>query len=262
MPRLFTPIRSKRSTEVRISRPLQTPIDAPGSPSNLTPELVCSPSIFVKTECSAGNLPDTVAERTAQPDSAVGVPMGRVPDTDSNGATAWPSELYKRSSTMWLLPPHSNQSSAIVNLLQTEIQSHNITRDMLHTTEQRRLEAVQKNNQLTTDTQSWAAAYNNLTVALGKCAEEYSRVSADNVNLREQLQAHGVSHNLLLQLCSNVGQTFSPDRRAPENHDIRILHGNSSEEWLSNRRAIVQGTGYQDMSYDSDGSECHGSPEV
>ena len=96
---------------------------------------------------------------------------------------------------MWLLPLRSDQASAIATLLRAEIDSHNITREMLYATEQRRLEAIQRNSQLLTDNSqlltdnnSWATAYNNLTTALCRCSEEYSRLSAENVAVKSQLQ--------------------------------------------------------------------------
>jgi hypothetical protein len=85
---------------------------------------------------------------------------------------------------MWLLPPQADQSSAIALLLRTEIQSHNTTREMLHATEQRRLEAFQRCDRLQSDIRAWMAAYNGLGDALCKCSQEYSRLLAENAALR------------------------------------------------------------------------------
>jgi hypothetical protein len=104
----------------------------------------------------------------------------------------WPSELHNQRDTMWLLPPCSDQASALALILRTEIQSHNITRETLHMTEQRRLESVLKCNQLCTDVQGWSVAYNNLTTALRQCSEEISRLSAENVALKAGMQASRV----------------------------------------------------------------------
>jgi hypothetical protein len=102
----------------------------------------------------------------------------------------WPSELRNQGDPTWLLPtPCGEQASTLALVVRTEIQSHNITREMLYSTERRRVEAVQKCSQLEVDARSWAAAYNNLTTALGRCAEEFSRVSAENVALKTELQA-------------------------------------------------------------------------
>jgi hypothetical protein len=99
----------------------------------------------------------------------------------------WPSEIQR--DTMWLLPPCSNQSSTLAMILQTKIQSHNITRETLHMTEQRCLESVLSCNQLRMDVQSWSVAYNNMVNALRDCSEEYSRLSAENLELKANTQA-------------------------------------------------------------------------
>lgn len=209
MPRLFPPLRPKRPANEAIPEPLRTPV----SPSSFAPELVCSPSMFVKTEKedSSPLAPVTtnvatqmIAQPSALPSysSTAATADAREPETCTSveavgifntSPSGWPSEVYNQTSTMWLLPPNSNQSSAIATLLQGEIQSHNLTREMLHATEQRRLEAVQKCNQFANDARGWAAAYNNLSAALGKCAEECSRVAAENLTLRTQLQSPNVS---------------------------------------------------------------------
>jgi septation ring formation regulator EzrA len=64
-----------------------------------------------------------------------------------------------------------------------------MSREMLHATEQRRIEAVQQYNRVTSENESWSAAYNNLTTALHRCSEAFARVSAENQTLRAQLQA-------------------------------------------------------------------------
>ncbi|CAI6338160.1 unnamed protein product [Periconia digitata] len=113
----------------------------------------------------------------------------------------WPSQLASSNSTMWLLPPYTDQSTAIACLLKTEIQSHNITKEMLHNTEQRRLDAARQCERLQTDVNAFSMAYNNASASLQKCAEEfarlcedYARVSSENLKLRDsnlyQQQTH------------------------------------------------------------------------
>lgn len=167
--------------------------------------------MFIKTEkedlsprlpITADIATQTVAQPSAPPSYTAAAVMADAEESQicesveadviTNNPSEWPSEVYNQTSTMWLLPPNSNQSSAIATLLQGEIQSHNITREMLHATEQRRLEAVQKWNQFANDARGWAAAYKSLSAALGKCAEECSRVASENVTLRTQLQTFKV----------------------------------------------------------------------
>ncbi|PVH95986.1 hypothetical protein DM02DRAFT_133171 [Periconia macrospinosa] len=113
---------------------------------------------------------------------------------------------------MWLLPPYTDQSSAIASLLRTEIQSHNITKEMLHNTEQRRLDAVGRCGRLEADVNVLNIAYTKASTSLQKCAEEfarlcadYSRVSAENTQLRDStlksqiydgMQSHNTSATL------------------------------------------------------------------
>lgn len=100
----------------------------------------------------------------------------------------WPSEIRNLGDTNWLLPAYSDHSSSLASVLRTEIQSHNITREMLHSTEQRRLEGAQRCKQLQADLQSWVTAYNTLTTTLARYAEEFSRISTENVTLKTRMQ--------------------------------------------------------------------------
>ena len=59
---------------------------------------------------------------------------------------------------------------------------------MLYAAENGRLEAVENLNHLLADTNNWATAYNNLALAPCKCSEKYSRLPAENISLRTQLQ--------------------------------------------------------------------------
>lgn len=139
----------------------------------------------------------------------------------------WPSQIAQSNSTMWLLPPSSDQSSAIAQLLRTEIQSHNITREMLHATETRRLQAVQNCNRLLDEAHSWATAHNNLTSALNKCSEECSRLSAENVSLKTQLKcvnmqvSHQINEGVHRQLTTKT--IFRLDKFAPKDKQIQLL---------------------------------------
>jgi hypothetical protein len=109
---------------------------------------------------------------------------------ENTNFTPWPSELHHQGDTRWLLPSsYSDQASTLALILRTEIESHNITREMLHGTEQRRLEAVQRCTQLQADARGWAVAYENLTATLGHCAGEFSRLTTENVGLKTELRA-------------------------------------------------------------------------
>jgi hypothetical protein len=101
----------------------------------------------------------------------------------------WPSQIAHQQSTMWLLPPQTDQSSAIALLLRTEIQSHAITREMLHQTEQCRIQSAQRIVYLETECRNWSTAYENLASTLSKCSEEIQRVSLENVSLKTQRDA-------------------------------------------------------------------------
>ena len=144
----------------------------------------------VASEQGAGSA--SVTTPTTLPHSAV-TPQPRLEPLVVNNCIsphtigAWPSQMG-HGSTKWLLPSPSDQSAAIASLLKTEIQSHNITRDMLHATERKRLEAVQLCNQLTSDAQSWATAYQNSAAALVKCTEEYTRLSTENLEIKAEIQ--------------------------------------------------------------------------
>jgi hypothetical protein len=292
MPRLFPPLRPKRPATESIPEPLKIgePMPAPVSPLSFAPELACSPSVFVKVEKNDQSQATDVATQTqAEPsvtpahDStaiAAAIPCTvdsepLYPELASSDPTCWPSEVYNRTSTMWLLPPHSNQSSAIATLLQAEIQSHNTTREMLHTTEQRRLEAVQRSNRFASDAQGWAAAYNNLNTALGKCAEEYSRVAAENVTLKSQMRCFKVSLAEPLQAQVDSSQDYLHNTPPSSDDQICILQtGQAGRQDMSESSAgpvtfetfdKSGGTGnllHYEPCYDSECSEGPYSPEV
>ncbi|KAF2010521.1 hypothetical protein BU24DRAFT_467144 [Aaosphaeria arxii CBS 175.79] len=99
----------------------------------------------------------------------------------------WPSQIASNNAT-WLLPPHNDQAAALAMMLRTEIQAHNIAKEMLHATEQRRLEVFNICSRLSIEVRGWEAAYNSMTEALQRCSDEFSRISAENVSLKTQLQ--------------------------------------------------------------------------
>jgi hypothetical protein len=180
MPRLFAPLRPKRHDSALLPEPLRTPGSA-GHPSDITAPGNVKPEPGTVPPVPPNELP---MQQPAPMDNMV----HEEPSPQSQDGTMWPSEIYAQSSTMWLLPPYTDQSSAIAMLLQTEIQAHKITREMLHATEQRRLEAVQNINQLQVDIRSWTTAHENLTFVFGKCSEELSRLRAENEKMSLQLQ--------------------------------------------------------------------------
>jgi hypothetical protein len=151
MTRTIAPIRPKRPAEDEIPVPLRTP----------APPLQSQPAT-----------------------AALDVPGFLPPACPPAASAAQPIVRDLPPSPSALLPPYADQASAIALLLHTEIQSHNITREMLHGTDQQRLEAIQRCERLQVDISSWTVAYNNLTVALHKCSEEYSRLSAEHLALR------------------------------------------------------------------------------
>lgn len=116
-------------------------------------------------------------------------------------ATAWPSQVASRMTTSWLLPAHNDQSSAIALLLRTEIESHKISKEMLHATEQKRLEAVHHcqhleaaKQRLETDVCNWVAAYNALAAVFSQCSNELKRLSG-----RGSVQGNEVDADAALQ---------------------------------------------------------------
>ncbi|KAF2690345.1 hypothetical protein K458DRAFT_399679 [Lentithecium fluviatile CBS 122367] len=221
----LTYLRPIPQAEEQIPEPLRTPA-APSyahesipKPSPSTPKMVhetCAPLV-------PGPCPTPAMVPSPSTLSSASEPTSAQPATENDPSLPiperWPSQIAQSSSTMWLLPPHSSQSSAIAQLLQTEIQSHNITQEMLHATENCRLEAVRKYNSLVADTHSWITANNNLTSALYKCSEECSRLSAENVSLKTQLQ------------CINMQSTFQLDDFALENKKLQIVRKNPSHRF-------------------------------
>ena len=153
-------------------------------PSIETPEVAMSE----EAECSAGSSPSICSATAPEAWS----PSLTAPEAlgDQNSTTQWPSQVTQRSSCAWLLPPYQDQSSSIILLLRAEVESHNITREMLHATEQRRLEAVQRCEQLLSDSKGWAAAYNSLMVVVQNCSAEYARLSSEHAALKVRLETH------------------------------------------------------------------------
>src|SRR5438552_497247 len=92
MPQPLLPLRPKRPADDQIPEPLRTPAPPLRSPASSAPEVSCSPS--------------AAAPEPLDPQPAV-VSHGPLLQTPN----AWPSQIAQRSSTMWLLPPHSDQSS-------------------------------------------------------------------------------------------------------------------------------------------------------
>ncbi|KAF5845584.1 hypothetical protein GGP41_009363 [Bipolaris sorokiniana] len=230
MSRNLPPLRPRRPTDGTISEPLRSPFRTP-PPCDLrnATATVTSPTRYASELCT----PLPVIKEEATEKSSMFVQQPENPHNPAfqqrprpvreanmnhgvNNATIWPSEIHSQSSTMWLLPPHSDQSSAITSLLRTEIQSHSITREMLHATEKRRLEAVQRGNKLLQDTHGWAAAYNNLTMALGKCYEEYSRVLGENTEMKLKLEQSRESQAHVDAMDENQIQNFGHDSIAQE----------------------------------------------
>ncbi|KAF2197901.1 hypothetical protein GQ43DRAFT_443827 [Delitschia confertaspora ATCC 74209] len=168
----------------------------------------------------------SVPQSSPATDPPISVPIEKATLAPCN-QIAWPSQVAQ--STMWLLPPHSDQSAAITQLLRTEIQSHNITREMLHTTEQRRLEAVQNYHKIWAENQAWATAYNSLTAALHRCSEEFARVTAENEAMRTRMNASGS------EIVSTPHLLLDPI--APKNRQIQVLRKRLSQ--LSNGKAEV-----------------------
>ncbi|KAF2727572.1 hypothetical protein EJ04DRAFT_581940 [Polyplosphaeria fusca] len=126
----------------------------------------------------------------------------------------WPSQLAQGDNTMWSLPPHSDQASAIALILRTEIQAHNTTRHMLHVAEQRRLQAAQFCERLQEDARNWSTAYDNIAAALSKCSEAYARLSAENMSFKERLN----------------DPNFRLDPVAPKDKQIRLLRKKLSRQ--------------------------------
>ncbi|KAF2174295.1 hypothetical protein K469DRAFT_720973, partial [Zopfia rhizophila CBS 207.26] len=184
-----------------------------------------------------------------------------------NNGHPWPSQIAQTSSTMWLLPPYSGQSSAIALLLQKEIQSHNITREMLHATEQRRMEAIQYCNRSLADNRVWSAAYNNLTAALHRCSQEYSRLSAENEAMRAQIhdlnsQVIPSGHPLHLMLIlpqTLCAPSFELDPTAPQKKQIQVLQKRLSRQ-LNEREVSSDGSWERKLCVAGNELECSPSP--
>ncbi|KAF2189308.1 hypothetical protein K469DRAFT_747999 [Zopfia rhizophila CBS 207.26] len=189
-------------------RPLRPkrPYDDPIPELFRTPKPSVSPAVSGPGQSSS---PSATAPEPINPQAS-----GSCHAPNTNNGHPWPSQIAQTSSTMWLLPPYSGQSSAIALLLQKEIQSHNVTREMLHATEQRRMEAIQYCNRLLADNRVWSAAYNNLTAALHRCSQEYSRLSAENEAMRAQM--HDLNSQVLRRRLSRHLGVKGSESSAPD----------------------------------------------
>lgn len=206
--RLLLPLHPKPPMDEDIPGPPRTPtLPQRSLASSAERHLPSSPSIAPEHV----EMPDSPSSIAHEPTYLQHAASGNGATT--NGGAVWPSQVAQSASTMWLLPPPSDQSSAIAHLLRTEIQSHNITREMLHATEQRRLEAVQRCEKLLADIRSWAAAYNALTAALHKCSQEYSRLSAENVAMSTELQNNSRPVGQLDAVAPKTKQIEGPRRK-------------------------------------------------
>ncbi|PVH95987.1 hypothetical protein DM02DRAFT_659645, partial [Periconia macrospinosa] len=153
-------------------------------PAFIEPQVIVEPPTILEHQAYAGlsssytaGQPSSAHAATASQisftptsSSAQQEPVGSFPPVP-NHPVPWPSEVATNTSTMWLLPPYTDQSSAIASLLRTEIQSHNITKEMLHNTEQRRLDAVGRCGRLEADVNVLNIAYTKASTSLQKCAE-------------------------------------------------------------------------------------------
>ncbi|KAF2680645.1 hypothetical protein K458DRAFT_311296 [Lentithecium fluviatile CBS 122367] len=178
---VLVPLRPKRPAEDQIPEPLRTP----GPPSCSLDERHSSQPASPQPTSA----PMPAEEQPAPPVLPMPMPADSQPAANGLPAAAWPSQVSQSTNTMWLLPAYTDQSSAIAMLLRTEIQSHNITKEMLHATEQRRLEAVRRCERLEIDMRSWSTSYAHSSTALQKCAEEYSRVCADYSRASAEISA-------------------------------------------------------------------------
>jgi hypothetical protein len=179
------------------SEPLPS-VSTDAQPSSVAPCYSKPQSTIMDPVLDGMDLDQVISEaRVHMNPSTSGPPADPLPYCyqDTGLPSDWPSEVYSQKDTTWLLPPYSDQSSTLALVLRTEIQSHNITREMLHSTEQRRLEAMQRCGQLEADNRSWAAAYNNITATLGRWAEEFSRLTTENMSLKTDLQIAKARHD-------------------------------------------------------------------
>jgi hypothetical protein len=245
MPRAFTPLRAIRPAGEGDPEPM-IPFKNEQDPAEF--QLQASFPMSNETACQP-LLPEVSYEFTPEH-------MLHLNDGNMTLPT-WPSEIQNMGDTTWLLPPCSDQSSNLALILRTEFQSHNITREMLHGTEQRRLEMAQRCKQLENDVQSWAAAYTNLTAALGHCTEAYTRLSTENVELKTKSQIARVGmcvsvvrvHTNQLQTL-HLGLSAQDDKRSDMIHND-IVHQQHDEALIledSRCRSEPTGQRYNDAS--------------
>jgi hypothetical protein len=188
------PSRPKRPAEETLSSPFRTPKAPTQFSSAYTPEEEYVSSMFnIEPKATLTRRPeDLPIMQPVYKQSAYDNTDHEGPSHRPQGSLMWPSEMYGRYSTAWLVSPSTDQSSDNSPLLRTEIQAHRITREMLQATEQRRLEAVQSCQRLHIDLRNWSVAYSNIYHILGKRDEEISRQRADNEALKERLRDLGV----------------------------------------------------------------------
>ncbi|KAF1971152.1 hypothetical protein BU23DRAFT_556172 [Bimuria novae-zelandiae CBS 107.79] len=202
------PLRPKRSAEQGVIAVPRTPAplctDIGGSASaEPTLSATTTASDLSNTNLSPSSTDRQLAGSASSATSATKLDEKMVINPLQSG-NVWPSQIAGRMTTSWLLPAHNDQSSAIVLLLKTEIESHKVSKEMLHATEQKRLEAVHycryleaTKQKLETDVCNWAAAYNALAVAFSQCSAEHKRlaggnaIQGNNVDIHAPFQAHG-----------------------------------------------------------------------
>ncbi|PVH90243.1 hypothetical protein DM02DRAFT_665330 [Periconia macrospinosa] len=145
--RTFIPLRPKRPLEEQIPEPLRTP------PVNHGMENV------VESRASpSDNAPILVPEQSRNMNEA-DAPQFLGSFSSGNAPMQWPSQVAQ-SNTMWLLPPYHDQSSSLALLLRTELEAHKVTKEMLHSTERRRQEAVKHCERLQNDINGLSTSYN------------------------------------------------------------------------------------------------------
>ncbi|KAF2439139.1 hypothetical protein P171DRAFT_132114 [Karstenula rhodostoma CBS 690.94] len=172
-----------RSTTLRYA---SLPPLRPKRPAKEAPPLTPAPPFCVmETEDESSPCTATGLGISSSPPAVA--PTSNSEINPSLPGTAWPSEVASRTTTSWLLPPHNDQSSAIAMLLKTEIEAHKISKEMLHATEQKRLDAVHycrhlevAKHRLEKDVYNWIAAYNALAVAFCQRSAEYNRMAVGN----------------------------------------------------------------------------------
>ncbi|KAL5432569.1 hypothetical protein PMIN06_011966 [Paraphaeosphaeria minitans] len=202
---------------LRAKRPAEV-IAVPRTPAPLCTDVSDTANVEPTTSATAseGSNPNLAASSTDLR------PTNSESATNST-AKLWPSQIAGRMTTSWLLPAHNDQSSAIAHLLKTEIEAHRISKEMLHATEQRRLEVTYycqhlevAKQRLELDARNWAAAYNALAVAFSQCSAEHKRFAGGHAGQGNHVNFHPPSHDASpaqMQECpgdlGNVSQDYT-----------------------------------------------------